>query len=164
MLIASMSRKQRFVAWHFIIFTALAFYTLGAGYLEAFMNYPLWHIIGQSDQWTNYHVALGPRVILLLAFPTLVLSLISNILLFFFRPTEIPRWLVWSTLLLLLVGILSTVFIQIPIQIRLDQGYNEALVNRLISTRFWLRELMAAARCILVAYMFYCIIKNRNTL
>jgi nitric oxide reductase large subunit len=162
MLIASMSRKQRFVSWHFIFFTALAFYTLGAGYLEAFVNYPLWHIIGKSDQWINYHVALGPRIILALAFPTLVLSLISNILLLFFKPPEIPRWLVWCTLLLLLVGILSTAFIQIPIQVRLDQGYNEALVNRLISTSFWLRELMAAARSILVACMFYCIIKNRN--
>jgi hypothetical protein len=159
-MIASMSRKQVFITWHFIFFTALTFYTLGAGYLEAFVNYPLWHIIGKTDQWIDYHVALGPRIILALAFPTLVLSLISNVLLLFFKPPEITRWQVWITLLLLAVGILSTLFIQIPIQVRLDQGYNEALVDQLISTSFWLREVMAAIRCCLVAWMMYSIIKK----
>lgn len=154
--------RQRFINWHFIVFTALAFYCLGASYLESFVNYPVWHIIGPSDQWVPYHVALGARVIVLLAFPTLVLSLLSNVLLLFFRPREIARWLVWSTLLILLTGILSTVFIQIPMQMRLDQGYNEVLVNKLISSSFWLREVTGAARCLLVAYMFYCIIKNRT--
>lgn len=154
------SRKQVFITWHFIFFTALTFYTLGAGYLESFVNYPVWYILGPSDQWIPYHVALGSRVIWVLAFPTLVLSLISNVLLLFFRPPAVGWWLVWCALLLLLVGILSSVFIQIPLQMQLDKGYNKVLVDHLISTSFWLRELMAAIRCGLVAYMVYCIIKK----
>lgn len=159
-MIATLSRKQVFITWHFIFFTALTFYTLGAGYVESFVNYPTWYILGKTDQWIEYHVALGSRIIVALAFPTLVLSLISNVLLLFFKPPEIARWMVWSTLLLLMVGILSSLFIQIPIQVRLDQGYNEALVDQLISTSFWLREVMAAIRCCLVAWMIYSIIKK----
>ena len=32
-------------------FVILTFYSLGAGYLEGFVNYPLWHIIGATDGW-----------------------------------------------------------------------------------------------------------------
>ena len=152
--------RLNFTIWHFIVFTALAFYCLGAAFLESFANYPVWHIIGKTDQWVPYHVALGARVIMVLALPTLALSLISNVLLLFFRPPAIARWLVWSTLLLLLVGVLSSFFIQIPMQMQLDKGYDEVLVNRLIISSFWLRELMGIIRCGLVAYMVYCIIKK----
>ena len=64
----------------FIAFVVLTFYSLGAGYLESFVNYPLWHIIGTTDRWVVYHQALGPRVIVVLAIPALVLSLSANVL------------------------------------------------------------------------------------
>jgi hypothetical protein len=155
-------KRLVFTTWHFIVFNALAFYTLGAGFLEAFVNYPLWRIIGKADEWQAYHQALGPKIVAVLVIPVLGLSLVSNILLLFFRPPAIARWLVWSTLLLLLVGTLSSFFIQIPIQMQLSESYNEVLVDKLIVSSFWLRELMGIIRCGLVAYMVYCIIKNRT--
>ena len=63
----------------FIAFIVLTFYGLGAGYLESFVNYPLWHIIGGTDRWVAYHEALGPRVVVVLAIPALALSLIANV-------------------------------------------------------------------------------------
>ena len=35
----------------FIVFT---FYGLGAGYLESFVNYPLWRIVGETDRSIEY--------------------------------------------------------------------------------------------------------------
>jgi hypothetical protein len=140
-------------SWTFVSFIVLTYFTLGAGYLESFVNYPLWHIVGETDRWVEYHRALGPRIAVLLAFPVLMLSPIANVLLFFVRPVSIPRWTVWSTLVLLVVSIVSTLVIQIPIQIQLDSAYDRAAVERLISTSLWLRDLVGGCRAIIAAYM-----------
>ena len=84
----------------FIAFIVLTFYGLGAGYLESFVNYPLWHIIGESDRWVAYHEALGPRVVFVLAIPALALSLIANVLLFVRRPPAVPAWTVVANVIM----------------------------------------------------------------
>jgi hypothetical protein len=45
----------------FIAFIVLTFYRLGAGYLESFVEHPLWHILGETDRWVAYHQARGRR-------------------------------------------------------------------------------------------------------
>jgi hypothetical protein len=88
----------------FIAFIVLTFYGLGAGYLESFVNYPLWHIVGTTDRWVDYHQALGGRVLVVLAIPALALALIANGLLFVRRPPAVPVWTVVATLSLLVVA------------------------------------------------------------
>ena len=131
-------------------FVILTFYSLGAGYLEGFVNYPLWHIIGATDRWVDYHQALGPRVIVVLAVPALLLSLIANALLFFRRPMAVPQWTVVVTLMLLLVAIVSTIAIQIPIEIQLDRAYDRAAVYRLMTTSLWLRDVPGGVRALIL--------------
>jgi hypothetical protein len=139
----------------FTAFVVLTFYTLGAGYLESFVNYPLWHVIGGTDQWRAYHVALGPRVVVVLAVPALVLQLIANVLLLFRRPPAVPLWAAAVTLILLIVAVVSTAAIQIPIQTQLDIAYDRAVVDRLIVTSLWLREVPAGIRAAIVALLLY---------
>src|SRR5687767_13997732 len=119
-------QNSKFSAWIFIVFVLVIFYSTGAGFLESFVNYPLWHIIGPSSSWVPYHTALGPKIIVALAIPSLPLSLILNILLIFFRPLSIPKWTVWTCLIMLLVAFISTITIQIPMQIELDKEYSYA--------------------------------------
>jgi hypothetical protein len=88
----------------FIAFIVLTFYGLGAGYLESLVNYPLWHIVGTTDRWVDYHQALGGRVLVVLAIPALALALIANGLLFVRRPPAVPVWTVVATLSLLVVA------------------------------------------------------------
>jgi hypothetical protein len=137
----------------FIAFIVLTFYGLGAGYLESFVNYPLWHIIGETDRWIAYHEALGPRVVVVLAIPALALSLIANALLFVRRPPAVPAWTVVATLSLLLVSTASTFAIQIPIQMALDVAYDRAVVDHLIWSSLWLRDIPGAIRAAVAAYM-----------
>jgi len=132
---------------------------MGAAFVESFVNYPLWHIIGKTDTWISYHTALGPRIIATLAVPALLLQLITNILLIFFRPLAVPTWMIWVTLLLLLIAIASSAFIQIPIQFQLDSGYSTELVDHLISTDLSWRISITIIRCILTIYMLYCLLK-----
>ena len=144
----------------FVAFIALTFYSLGAGYLESFVNYPLWHIIGETDRWAAYHQALGPRVVIVLAVPALALSLLANVLLFFYRPAAVPTWTIVATLALLLVAIVSTIAIQIPIQMSLDVAYDRAAVDRLIRSSLWLRDVTGGIRAATAAYMLYAAVST----
>jgi hypothetical protein len=142
----------------FILFVIVILYSTGAGMVESFVNYPLWHIVGPSDVWIDYHKALGPKIILTLAIPSLLLSLVLNIWLFFNHPDNLPKWTTWACLVLLLIAVISSATIQIPIQAQLDSGYSKALVDKLIVSSFWLRDLMGLIRVVVVGYMLYRVI------
>ncbi|MBT1689884.1 hypothetical protein [Dawidia soli] len=147
--------------WIFVLFVFIIFYSTGAGFLESFVNYPLWKIIGPSEQWTEYRKALGPKIIPVLAVPSLLVSLILNVILFIKRPVEIPVWTVWACLGFLAVAFISTVFIQLPIQAKLDEGYDPKLLDRLIVSSFWLREMMSLLRIGVVFYMMIAVYRIR---
>lgn len=139
--------------WVFTLFVFTIFYSTGAGFLESFVNYPLWKIIGPSDAWPEYRRALGPKIIPVLAVPSLLISLILNVALFFKRPLEIPVWTVWTCLGFLVVAFISTITIQLPIQAKLDKAYSPELLNDLITSSFWLREMMSLLRIVIIFYM-----------
>ena len=144
----------------FTAFIALTFYGLGAGFLESFVNYPLWYVLGETDRWVAYHQALGPRVVVVLAMPALLLSLIANALLLVRRPTAVPGWTVVATLSLLVVATVSTVAIQIPIQAALGVAYDPAALDRLISSSLWLRDVPGGVRAAIAAYMLHLVVSG----
>ena len=143
----------------FTAFIVLTFYSVGAGYLESFVNYPLWHVIGASDEWVAYRQVLGPRVLIVLALPALA-SLVTNALLFFARPAPVPAWTVTATFALLLMALVSTLAIQLPIQSRLDVAYDRAAVDWLMTTSLWLRDVPGGITAGLVAYMLHRVVST----
>ncbi len=58
----------------FLLTFALTFYGLGASIIEGFVNYPTWHLVGQST-FQAFHQAVGPKVIGFLVAPLFVTSL-----------------------------------------------------------------------------------------
>jgi len=157
-----MISKEKIITWNFIFFILVSFYVMGAGFVESLVNYPLWHIIGPSDVWVKYHKAFGPRIVTVLAVPALLLQLITNILLFYFRPVSISKLTVWGTLVLLLIVVISSATIQIPIQIKLDGGYSRALVDRLIKSDLIFRVAVGFLRNCLLIYMLYCLFQKSD--
>lgn len=155
-----MANKSRRTAWVFVAFTILSFYSMGTEFLESFVNYPSWHIIGTSEVWIPYHESLHSKIIPVLAIPTLLLQLIANILLFFYRPPAVPRAAVWACLVTLLILVLSSVLIEIPMQVKLDSGYTRELVDNLIFSDLWLRIAMTVIRCAIVTYLFYQVLSK----
>jgi hypothetical protein len=126
--------------WIFLIALALVFYGTGAAFIESFVNYASWHLIG-SDEFIAYHRFISPRVLALLVAP-LLLGTVFTILLLWSRPAAIPAWAVWTAIAAQAVVWVSTVTIQVPIQIQLShQGLSVDLVERLITTNFWLRRI-----------------------
>ncbi len=130
--------------WIFVLAFALVFYGNGAAFIESFVNYPSWHLIG-ANEFTTYHRFIGPRVIAFLVAPAL-LGTVMTILLLRFRPTAIPLWSVWVAILLQLVVWVSTAVIQVPIQLQLSaHGASGPLLERLMETNWWFRRLPYAA-------------------
>lgn len=138
--------------WIFVLAFALVFYGNGAAFIESFVNYPSWHLIG-SETFPNYHKFIGPRVITYLVAPA-VLGTVFTIALLRFRPVAIPLWSVWVAIFLQVVVWVSTATVQVPIQLQLAmQGAEPALLERLMETNWWLRRIPYAMCAALFLWM-----------
>lgn len=152
--------KTNFSYLNFTAFILFGIYTLGAGFIESFLNYPSWYLIGPTDAWSAYRELLFSRIIPLLALPALFLQVITNVLLFFFRPPALPRWTIHICFWLLLISVVSSFAIQIPIQMQLDQAYRPELVDKLIQSDLLLRGSVLIVRTPILLFMLYRLIKH----
>ena len=126
--------------WIFLIAFALVFYGTGAAFIEGFVNYASWDLIG-TDEFIAYHRFISPRVLTFLVAP-LLLGTVFTILMLWSRPAAIPAWAVWAAIAAQAIVWISTITIQVPIQLQLsDHGLSVELVERLIETNFWLRRI-----------------------
>src|SRR4051812_10321451 len=92
--------------WLFLICFALVFYGVGASFVESFVNYPTWRLIGASE-FRAYHQALSPLVIGYMVIPMLITTVLT-ILLLGFRPAAIPALAIWLAFALQLIIWVST--------------------------------------------------------
>jgi hypothetical protein len=130
--------------WVFVIAFSLTLYGNGAGFMESFVNYPSWHLIGESE-FTAFHQFITPKVVAFLVAPRL-LGTLFTILMLWSRPTTITRRAVWVALALQAPVWIATVVILAPIQLELsDQGLSLPLIERLIESDFWFRRVPYAA-------------------
>lgn len=130
--------------WVFLTAFALVFYGNGAAFIESFVNYSSWHLIGKAE-FAPFHQFISPRVLTFLVAPAL-LGTVFSILLLWFRPAAIPIVAVWVAIALQAIVWVSTATIQLPIQLQLSaEGLSLPLIERLIETNFWLRRLPYAA-------------------
>ena len=138
--------------WIFLIAFTLVFYGTGAAFIEGFVNYSSWHLIG-ADEFIAYHQFISPRVLTFLVAP-LLLGTAFTILMLWSRPVPIPAWAVWVAIAAQAVVWASTVTIQVPIQLQLSEhGQSVELLERLIETNFWLRRVPYAVCAALFLWM-----------
>ena len=138
--------------WIFVIAFALVFYGNGAGFIESFVNYSSWHLIGTSE-FLAYHHFISPRIWAFLVAPAL-LGTVFTIGMLWARPAAIPAWAVWAAIATQSVVWIATATIQIPIQFQLSEhGLSVALIDRLIETNFWLRRIPYAISAGLFLWM-----------
>ena len=118
----------------------LVCYGTGAAFIESFVNYASWHLIG-AHEFIAYHRFISPRVLAFLVAP-LLLGTAFTVLMLWSRPAAIPVWAVWVAIVAQAVVWISTVTIQVPIQFHLSEhGRSIELLDRLIATNFWLRRI-----------------------
>ena len=122
--------------WISPVFFGLVFYTFGASMMDSFVVYHTWRFVGEAE-FVKMHIASGGRIVPFFVVPTFVMT-VFLILQFWHRPLAVPRRLVWIALFCVIIPWFSSAFIQIPMQIELDKGKNDELLNMLIVTD-WIR-------------------------
>jgi hypothetical protein len=138
-------------SWLFMVDFALIFYVLGATFLEGFVNYRTWHLIGASE-FKVFHQAVSPRILAYLVAPH-SLTLVLTCLLLWWRPAPIPVWSVWCSLALNLIPVIVTIVWQVPIQLEFDRkGLSLPSLQRLIRME-WLRSIPHSLNAILFLWM-----------
>ena len=150
---------DRSPVWLFLITFVFVFYGMGAAFVESFVNYPTWRLIGAAE-FQAYHQALSPLIIGFMVIPVFVTIPLTALLLWK-RPFQIPKWAIWLAILMQLAAAVSSVFVQIPIQVQLSsEGLSLELIDRLIITNFWLRRVPMLINSILFFWMMTLLLKN----
>ena len=144
--------------WLFLISFVLVFYGMGASFVESFVNYPTWRLIG-ANEFRAYHQALGPLIIGYMVIPMLITTILTMLLLWF-RPVPLPQWAIWLAVVLQLIVWVSTAAIQLPIQMRLSRdGLSLPLIERLIFTNWWLRKVPQTVNAFLFLWLMSLLLR-----
>ena len=137
-----MNLRNRLSSIVFSVYIFLAFYVFGGGMTNSLVAYRTWRRVGPKE-FPAFH-QIDSALILPFFVIFFFLLLIPLLLLLWFRPPIIPQWMVWVALLFYLITLLSTVLIQIPIQVELDKQFSLVLIDRLISTDLIYRRIPMA--------------------
>ncbi len=144
----------------FSVYILVAFYVFGGGIVNSLVAYRTWRAVGVNE-FTKFH-QIDSSLIIPLFVVFFFFSFIPQILLFWFRPPIISKWLVWLALLLNLIALISTIAIQIPIQNELSKGFSSELIERLISTDMIYRRIPMLLMAITNFIMLYKVVKYSN--
>ncbi|MDZ4810620.1 MAG: hypothetical protein SGI96_20470 [Bacteroidota bacterium] len=160
-----MPTKNKVSTIVFSVYILLAFYVLGGGIVNSLVAYKTWRAVG-ANEFPAFH-QIDSSLIIPLFVLFYLLSFIPQILLLWFRPVVIPKWLVLLALVLNLITLVSTIIIQIPIQVELDKRFSADLIEKLISTDFIYRKipmlLLAIINFIMIYKVVKCCVENQRT-
>jgi hypothetical protein len=135
----------------------LAFYTYGATVMEVFVYYPSWQHI-HSD-WVEFKKLVDRLIIPRYVVPTMLIY-IPLIMMFWHRSTSLPKWTIWASLIGYLIPTISTMLVQLPIQFQLEEGFDQALYEKLVWTDLYYRQIAAFLGFALSGYMLFRVIRQ----
>ncbi|MEO6253124.1 MAG: hypothetical protein ABIO79_07465 [Ferruginibacter sp.] len=155
-----MNSKNKVSSIVFSIYILLSFYVFGGGIVNSLVAYRTWRWVGPEEFPKFHHV--DSQLIIPLFVIFFFLSFIPQILLFWFRPPAIPKWMIMVALLFNLIALVSTITVQIPIQAKLDQAFSADLIEKLISTDMIWRRIPMFLLAITNFSMLYMVVRRSN--
>ena len=155
-----MTNKNTISSIVFSVYILLVFYVFGGGIVNSLVAYRTWRAVGANEFPEFHHIDSSLIIPLFVVF--FFLSFIPQILLFWFRPMVIPKGLVLLALFFNLITLVSTITIQIPIQVDLDKKFSSELIERLISTDFIYRRIPMFLLAIINFVMLYKVVKHSS--
>jgi uncharacterized BrkB/YihY/UPF0761 family membrane protein len=153
-----MTNKNKISTIVFSVYILLTFYVFGGGIVNSLVAYRTWRAVGANEFPEFHHIDSSLIIPLFVIF--FFLSFIPQILLFWFRPMIISKWLIWLAFLFNLITLISTITIQIPIQIELDKKFSLELIERLISTDLIYRRIPMLLLALVNFIMLYKVVKH----
>ena len=155
-----MANKNKISSVVFSVYILLSFYVFGGGIVNSLVAYRTWRAVG-ANEFPKFH-EIDSSLIIPLFVVFFFLSFLLQILLFWFRPMVISKWLVWLALFFNLITLVSTINIQIPIQVELGKKFSLELIERLISTDFIYRRIPMLLLAIINFIMLYKVVKHSS--
>lgn len=137
---------------NFHIFCALSFFSFGTAMMDYFLVYPSRAIVGESE-FIAYHALLEAAILPVSVLPFFIIT-VQNIFLFWSRPAKVEKGLVVASLCCLLLDWCSSIFVQIPMNLTLNEGKNIALIQQVIDTN-WGRVFLESLQGLFVLRMMY---------
>ena len=134
----------------FNLFAALTFFSFGTAMMDYFLVYPSRAIVG-AEEFVAYHALLEDAIIPVSVLPFFIITLL-NVVLFWKRPQGIPQSLVLGSFICLVLDWISSIFIQIPINLELNHGKDAILIQQVMDTN-WGRVFLESLQAILVFMM-----------
>ncbi|MEP7080682.1 MAG: hypothetical protein ABI784_08130 [Ginsengibacter sp.] len=155
-----MRNKSTISSTIFSIYIAISFYVFGGGIVNSMVAYRTWRQVGAAEFPAFHHI--DSKFILPFFVAFFFFSFIPQILLLWFRPIGIPKWMVISALLFNLIALISTIAIQIPIQMKLEEAFSLPLINKLINTDMIFRRIPMLFMAVINFAMLYRVVKRAN--
>ena len=155
-----MANKNKISNIVFSVYIMVTFYVFGGGIVNSLVSYRTWRAVG-INEFPKFH-QIDSSLIIPLFVVFFFFSFIPQILLFWFRPRIISKWLVWLAFLLNLITLVSTITIQIPIQTELDKRFSLELIEKLISTDLMYRRIPMLLMAITNFGMLYKVVQHSN--
>jgi hypothetical protein len=141
---------------NFNLFCALSFFSFGTAMMDYFLVYPSRAIVGENE-FVAYHALLESAILPISVIPFFIITL-QNIFLLWWRPANVERSLVVASLACLLVDWASSILVQIPMNLELNEGKNLQLINAVMDTN-WGRVLLESLQ---VAFVFIMMVKGKE--
>lgn len=135
---------------NFHIFCALSFFSFGTAMMDYFLVYPSRAIVGDQE-FVAYHALLEAAILPVSVVPFFIIT-IQNVFLLWSRPAHVKKGLVVVSLVCLLLDWASSVFVQIPMNLQLNEGKNMALIQDVIDTN-WGRVFLESTQAFFVMIM-----------
>jgi hypothetical protein len=145
-----MQNMNRVGKLNFHLFCGLSFFSCGTAMMDYFLVYPSRAIVG-ADEFVAYHALLEAAIVPVSVIPFFIIT-VQNIFLFWWRPARVSRMLVWASLACLLLDWLSSIFIQIPMNLQLNHGKDIKLIEAVMSTN-WGRIVLEVTQAMVVLVM-----------
>ena len=137
----------------------LAFYIYGATVMEVFVYYPSWQHI-HSD-WVSFKRLVDGLIISRYVVPTMLVY-IPLITMFWHRSKALPKWTIWASVVGYLIPTISTMLVQLPIQFKLEVGFDQALYEKLMWTDLYYRQIVAFLGFVLSGFMLFKVVRQAD--
>ncbi len=144
------------------VFVLLTFYCYGAGMMDYFAIYEPWKMI-DDKMFAAFHRYQGERIVSIFVIPSAVMTLFNILALIFPVQYVHVKWL-WFSLLAYSFDWIFSFTMQIPIQLKLEEAKDMALIEELLRTN-WYRFAADTLQFITVCIMLWKLLKEaqRNT-
>jgi hypothetical protein len=156
MTIAAM---KKFIVIVFSLFCCLSFFSFGTAAMDYFLVYPSRAIVGEHE-FIAYHDLLEAAILPVSVVPFFLITILNGILLWR-RPPGVSTGLLVTTLVCLIIVWLSSIFIQIPMNLQLNDGKNMELIQQVIDTN-WGRVVFETTEAVL-CFVMLCQVVMRST-